>query len=324
MGKEAKSVGPGVPVLGPLVRILFGRRVGPLLAIAAVFGGGGYWAWTKLREPVLEQKHYVVTVESIATSPQPEWIKTDVKTEALRDASIEFPSSLLDEQLAERVAKAFAFHPWVAEVKQVRKSVPASVFVEVVYRKPACMVELPERMGLYAIDGDAFLLPSKDFLDDPRKAASYPRLAGITNLNLGRVGVRWPDPFVQGGARIAVSLEANWSRLNLARIAPALESMNTAAPQFELTTNAGTRVLWGSPPGAEIGEEMPAARKVESLVRYVTDHGSLEGAKGPQRLDVSGRTINVVAVATTTPSRILNGETTAQRIKRETEEKLRK
>jgi len=36
MGKEAKSVGPGVPVLGPLVRILFGRRVGPLLAIVAV------------------------------------------------------------------------------------------------------------------------------------------------------------------------------------------------------------------------------------------------------------------------------------------------
>lgn len=320
MGKEAKSVGPGVPVLGPLVRILFGRRVGPLLAIGAVFGGGGYWAWTKLRDPVLEQTHYVVTLESISTSPQPEWIKADVKTEALRDASIDFPASLLDDQLAARVAKAFAFHPWVAEVKQVRKSVPAAVFVDVVYRKPVCMVELPERMGLYAIDAEAFLLPSKDFLDDPRKAASYPRLAGITNLNLGRVGVRWPDAFVQGGARIAAAIETAWPRLNLQRIAPALESVNTAAPQFELTTNSGTRILWGSPPGAEIGDEMPAARKVESLLRYATDHGSLEGTKGPQRLDVSGRTINIVS----TPPRPQNGETTVQRIKRETEETLKK
>lgn len=319
MGKEAKTVGPGIPVLGPLVRILFGRRIGPLVAIVVVFGGGGYWSWLKLRDSVFGQSHYVLTAESIVVSPQPEWIKSDVKTEALRDASLEFPLPLLDDQLAERVSKAFTFHPWVAEVKQVRKTVPAGVQVDVVYRKPACMVELPDRLGLYAIDAGAYLLPTKDFLDDPRRAATYPRLAGITNLNMGRVGMRWPDPFVQGGALIAASLEAGWTKLNLARIAPAPESVAVTTPQFELTTRAGTRILWGSTPGAEIGEEMPAARKVETLLRYAADNGSLEGRGGPQRLDLSGRTMLVVASAGAKPTSATPAGTVSTAEKKTTE-----
>ncbi|MCE9604104.1 MAG: hypothetical protein K8U03_04290 [Planctomycetia bacterium] len=295
MGKEAKSVGPGVPVLGPLFGILFGRRVGPLLAIMIVFGGGGYWAWSRLRESVVVEEHYRVSLESIAVSPQPEWIRADVKNEALRDASLEFPLSLLDEQLSERIAKAFAFHPWVAEVKQVRKTVPAGIFAELVYRKPVCMVELPDRLGLYAIDAGAYLLPTKDFLDAPRKAGTYPRLAGITNMNMGRVGVRWPDPVVQGGALIAAATENAWTKLSLARIVPAAENSAAATPQFELLTRAGTRVVWGSAPGAETGEEMPATRKVESMLRYRADHGSLEGTAGPQRLDLRGKSIIATA-----------------------------
>jgi hypothetical protein len=299
MGKEAKSVGPGVPVLGPLVRILFGRRVGPLLAIVAVVGGGGYWAWSKLRDSVTGQSHYSITAESIVLSPQPDWIKADVKTEALRDASLELPLPLLDDALAERISKAFAFHPWIAEVKQVRKAVPSQVIVDVVYRKPACMVELPEGLGLYAVDASAYLLPTKDFLDDPRRAHGYPRLTGIVNLNMGRLGMRWPDPFVQGGAAVAAALETAWPRLNLARIAPSLDSISSPTPRFELVTRLGTRIVWGSAPGQETAGEMPAARKVESLLRYANDNGSLEGRTGPQRLDLTGQSITIIA---TTPA----------------------
>ena len=107
----------------------------------------------------------------------------------MRDASLDAPLSILDEQLAERLAKAFSFHPWVAEVREVRKSIPARVTIDLVYRRPVCMVELPDRSGLYAVDAQAFLLPSRDFLDEPQKAAQYPRLAGITSVNIGRVGV---------------------------------------------------------------------------------------------------------------------------------------
>ena len=69
----------------------------------------------------------------------------------------------------------------------------------------------------------------------------------------------------------------------------------------------------------EIGDEMPAARKVEALLRYATDHGSLEGRGGPQRLDLSGKSITVTAL-NKKPSETLS---TAERLKKEIETKLK-
>lgn len=297
MAKETKSRGPGVPVLGPFFGLLFGPRMRPILAVAAVLVGGAYWTWSQVREKVVAEAHYQVMLGDIVVTSPPVWIKADVKGEALRDASLDAPLSILDEQLAERIAKAFSFHPWVAEVREVRKSVPARVTVDLVYRRPVCMVELPDRSGLYAVDDQAFLLPSRDFLDEPQKAAQYPRLAGITSVNIGRVGVRWPDPFVQGGVLIAAVLEESWHRLNLTRIVPAeTAGFGPSTPQFELATRNGTRVLWGSPPGMETSGEASVADKLASLNRYVADHGTLEGRDGPQRIDVRAKEIVVLAV----------------------------
>ena len=296
MAKQAKSAGPGIPVLGPIFGLLFGPRMAPLLAIGGLLAVGGYWAWSQMRGAVVAEPHYQVTLESVVVSPLPEWIKSDVKGEALRDASLDLPLSVLDEDLVERLAKAFSFHPWVAEVKQVRKEVPARITVDLVYRRPVCMVELPDRTGLYAVDVAAFLLPSKDFLQAPQQAARYPRLSGITSVNVGRVGVRWPDPFVQGGVRVAAVLDEAWGKLNFARIIPS-ETADTgnASPQFEVVTRGGTRVIWGSAPGMEAGAEARYDSKLASLLRYAADHKTLEGRDGPQRLDVRSRDVVVLA-----------------------------
>lgn len=292
---KASPPRPGVPVLGPIFGLLFGPRVRPLLGIGVVLVGGAYWAWTQVADDVTSQPQYQVTLENVVVTAPPPWIKADVRGEALRNASLDLPLNVLDDQLAERVAKAFTFHPWIAEVRQVRKSLPAQVAVDVVYRKPVCMVELPDRSGLYAVDAAAFLLPSQDFLGDPKKAAAYPRLAGITSINVGRVGVRWPDPYVQGGVLIAAALEEAWPKLNLARITPSETGDVPSTPQFELSTKAGTRVLWGSAPATEQPGEASPADKVAALLAYVRDHGSLEGRNGPQRIDVRTRELTVLA-----------------------------
>ncbi|MBL9082609.1 MAG: hypothetical protein JNK76_12420 [Planctomycetales bacterium] len=295
MAKVSKSPTPGVPVLGPIFGLLLGPRVRPLLGIAIVVVGGAYWAWSNVRDQVLAEAQYQIGLEQVVVTARPEWIKADVRVEALRNASLDLPLNVLDDQLAERVAKAFEFHPWVAEVRQVKKSLPAQVAVDVVYRKPVCMVELPDRSGLYAVDAAAFLLPSQDFLSEPKKAAAYPRLAGITSMNVGRVGVRWPDPLVQTGVLVAAALEEVWPKLNLARITPTEVEVGQSVPQFELTTRGGTQILWGSAPTTELAGESRAADKIAALLGYARDHGSLEGRNGPQRIDVRTREITVLA-----------------------------
>ena len=300
MPKVQPTPGPGVPILGPVFRLVFagpGRRLAPLWTVALVVGLGAYWGWSEFGPHIVASPQYHVTSETIVVTPPPAWIKADVKLEALRDASIDLPVSVLDDQLVERIARAFAFHPWVASVARVQKSPPASVVVELAYRKPVCMVELPDRSGLYAVDGQATLLPSRDFLDDPQSPTRYPRLSGVSAVAVGRVGAPWADPLVVGGAAIAAELQSAWTELGLQRIAQlAGTTVETTGAQFELHTRRGSRIAWGSPPGREADGEMTSADKVAALRRYVADHGSLEGRDGPQRLDLRGAHVVVLAM----------------------------
>jgi hypothetical protein len=293
--------GPGVPILGPLFRgLLYGPEGrflpfwGVLLGITVV----AWIAWTKFGGTVQQSPHYQLSLESIVITPKPEWIKADVRTEALRNAAVDLPTSVLDDRLAERIAQAFAFHPWVAGVRQVRKTAEPSIEVELLYRRPVCMVELPDGLGLYAVDVDATLLPSSDFVDGPARTAGYPRLGGVTSITVGRAGTRWNDARVVGGAKIAAALEDSWKAFDLARILPTEGSPAAGGAPFELVTRGKTRIIWGSVPGNEGGGEMSAAQKIEALKHYIAVNGKLD-AGGAKQLDLRGRDVSVVAAKET-------------------------
>src|ERR1043166_7674108 len=112
MAKNTTPPRPTVPILGPLFRLLVSgpaKRAAPLAAVIACLAGFGYWAWTRQAARIESDPLYQVTLDKIVLTPQPEWITTDVKAEALRDASLDPPLSPLDPQLAERVHAALAF-----------------------------------------------------------------------------------------------------------------------------------------------------------------------------------------------------------------------
>jgi len=294
---------PAPKPFNPLTALLFSgpsRRAAPLLAIVAGVVAFGYWAWSKQAERIASDPLYQISFDRVVLTPPPDWVTTDVKVEAFREASLDPPLSALDPQLAERVAKALAFHPWVAEVQSVRKVAPDGLEANIVYRRPVCMVELPPtpdgKRGLYAVDVEGTLLPSRDFLQDPKKAAQYPRLGGFMSADVGRVGTRWPDSRVIGGAKTAAVLTEAWHTLSLAKIVPSQSSDSVNAAVFELLTQHGSRVLWGHAPGSETSNEIAADKKIAALLRYVQDHKSLEGRDGPQQLDVRGAEIVIVAV----------------------------
>jgi len=248
--------------------------VGATLLLAAVLVGGWYLTWHVIGANVLRSDRYVLRQESLDVPSPPDWIHTDVRGEVFRSLAFEGPLSIMDDHLAKRVADAFALHPWIAKVRRVTKQHPGRVKVELDYRRPVCMVEVPG--GLLPVDAESAWLRSEDF--SPVEASQYPRLSGLESMPVGSVGTKWGDGRVVGGAEIAALLATAWNELQLARIVPSARPQSGPHYSYELYTRGGTRILWGLAPGAGVPGDVPAAEKIERLRKYVAAHGTLDGS----------------------------------------------
>jgi len=277
-GKRQSALVP--PRLKRLILVFQGRgRTVALVVLAiAVFFGLWYRAWREVGEDVLSSEPYWLTQQDVEITPPAEWIHRDIRAEVFRDASLDRPLSIMDEDLVERIANAFSLHPWVAKVRRVTKHFPAQVRVELDYRRPVLMVQVPG--GLLPVDVEGVLLPARgDF--SPIEARRYPRLVGVDTTPIGPVGTRWGDARVLDAAEIAAAFGPAWQQLGLDRIVPSalVEVGYGDEYTYELVTKAGTRVSWGRPPGAEMPGELSATDKVARLVEYYKENGTLDGAK---------------------------------------------
>jgi hypothetical protein len=284
------------------LRKLFFWLLGPartavvLLLLFALFAGGAWFAWRKLNGRILAASEYQIGPEQVEITPQPPWIpQSDVRAEVLRSPMVDGRLSIMDDDLAQRIADAFARHPWVAKVGPVTKRYGV-VKVELVYRKPVCMVVLPAG-GLIPVDVEAVLLPGNETGDiTPAEAARYPRLTGVDREPTGPKGSRWGDARVIGGAEIAAALADKWEPMRLDHIEPSAAEASAAPndfagraaePLFTLVTRAGSRIAWGYAPGANAAGELSAVEKVARLQRYFETNDTLDGPGGKaQQLDI--------------------------------------
>ncbi len=136
--KKTNSVPIVPPWLRQTVALLFGpgRTCTLAVLVVAAFSGGAWAVWRHVEKHVEGSRDYLVSVEQIAITPQPEWVRSDVRAEAFRTASSpDRPLSSLDDGLAERIFMAFKVHPWVAKAA-VTKRAGARVNVDIVYRRP--------------------------------------------------------------------------------------------------------------------------------------------------------------------------------------------
>ena len=286
--KKTKSVPIVPPWLRQTVALLFGpgRTVTLAVLVVAAFSGGAWAVWRHVEKHVENSRDYLVSVEQITITPQPEWVRSDVRAEAFRTASPpDRPLSSLDDGLAQRIYMAFMLHPWVAKAT-VTKRAGARVNVDIVYRRPVCMVEVANgsAVDLLPVDGEGVWLPGEDF--SQKQKESYPCLAGIDHRPIQPVGHPWGDARVVDGAAIAAALLPVWQQLKLYRIQAAAQAASPGdrGPTYELYTRAGTRIVWGSASGsAAVGRAIDAEEKVARLLQYAAAHGSLDA--GPS-LDV--------------------------------------
>jgi hypothetical protein len=265
-----------------LVRKLLRTRSGLSLIALAGLMVAGRMAWQAIEPTVSNRPEFQLTADQVFVNPPlPAWIRTDVKREALRNASLERPMSLLTPNLVEQFAQAFKLHPWVAQVVEVRKSAGPRLDVQLVYRRPVCMVEVPG--GLYAVDPQAVLLPSSDFTADD--AQRYPRLVGIRTVTEGPVGTPWRDLAVSDAASIAALLVDNWAAWGLLRMAPAdeaNESVLTGAPQFVIESNNGSKIIWGHAPRATSAGELSPQEKLARLATLASSGQLTTAGQGGQ------------------------------------------
>lgn len=213
-------------------------------ALALALAAAAYGVWVSLEPRVRWAPQYRLELSGIQVTPPPEWIRTDVRAEALNMAGIDGPLSVLQEDLLVRIQRAFAQHAWVARVVRVERRLPPQVIVELEYRRPVLMVEVPG--GLLAVDAHAVPLPSEDFT--PADVGRYPRLGGVRPATEGPLGTAWNDPYVAAAAQIAALLLDDWQPMGLWRILPLQDQQADSrdVPQFELRTRNGGRIIWGN------------------------------------------------------------------------------
>lgn len=270
----------------PSFRISRGRVL-VALGVIGLLGWLAHAAWQQVGPRVIQQQEYLLAVERISTTPVPDWIDGEFISDVVRDAGLDGRLSLLDDAFAEVVENAFLLHPWVESVVRIEKRHPRGVYVDLVYRRPVAVVEMPASDGVVfvPVDKHGVHLPIKDVAEMRKRY--LPRIGGI----VGRppVGQQWPDERVVGGAILAEQLQDVWEELHLVDILP------SARPEirndhryfvYELVTRGGTRVVWGAAPDASPPGEHEFSAKLARLKRCVDEHGPLNSVRSPAVVDV--------------------------------------
>jgi hypothetical protein len=165
----------------------------PLLAAAGLLLGialiGRF-----LRDKLRDQDRYSLPFAEIDCEPPPGMGRAEFLEEVQFRGNQPERLRLLDEDLTERLAAAFALHGWVEKVGVV-KVMPRGIHVELVYRTPVLAVRYGGK--LRAVDGLGVLLPKS------ANTNGLPIYSGNPPAPINGEGHPWGDAGVEAAARNA-------------------------------------------------------------------------------------------------------------------------
>jgi hypothetical protein len=278
--------------LHPLAR----RRalVGVALAVVAALGLGGSAVWRLVSPMIAGGQRYVLQADGITISDPPEWIVGDVRRQVIETSGLAGRLSILDPNFVTTIEHAFALHPWVDKVERIEKRYPPAVHVEIAYRRPVAVVEVPqgEAALLLPVDAHGIHLPADDV---PLIRRTYlPRITGI--VGQPPVGRPWDDPRVAGAVELAVRLADVWEALNLTSIVPsALVKVQGEHSYFayDLVNRGGTRIAWGPAPQAAPPGEDNFSAKLARLKQCVSQYSAVEWVDWPEMINIRNSHIEI-------------------------------
>lgn len=253
--------------------------VGPVLLLLV-----GYLGWRYYGAKALDSAFYAVKPENIHMTNTPSWLKTDIVREVFDGSSLG-RMSLLDDQTAAVIARAFDAHPWIRKTYRVQKMAGGQILVNVEYRNPVAMVhcemdssdanDVSAKESFLPIDAEGFLLPTKDFAqaDIPNYMLIYAR--NIRASEHRRVGTPLGDSQIEEAVSLIRELIPLREETNLVAVyVYPTRASGKAKWMLELATRGGPRIIWGSAPGLESREEPSIAWKIKRL-REITSQKEL-------------------------------------------------
>lgn len=256
-----------------------------LAAVAAIVPVLGPWAIQQIPDLTQRPEYKLPMQDLVLIPPATDPIPPEFLDQVRRRADLPAELPLLDPHLPTRLAAAFAIHPWVERVDEVRNQATGTVTVKLTYRRVVALVEVPD--GLYPVDPTGILLPPQDF--DRDDARDYLVVKGITSIPFGAAGKPWGDPAVHAAAALADFLGPRWKSLQLtAIVAPRIMSRDTKPEDvlLELETRGGSRIQWGRLPGSTYPGELDAGQKVGRMDKYLREFGGFQQPNGPYAIDI--------------------------------------
>lgn len=222
----------------------YGRVLGLLLALGLVVLGLAVLAKSS-REGIRNWDRYRVAFSAIDCPAPPGLSREEFLAEVQYLAGWPDQVTVLDEQLASRLAEAFAKHPAVASVASVKVRGPRDLQVALSFREPVLHAIWLSPVGKteanpaedWVVDGQGIVLPRYELQPGlPSIAVSHPPK--------GSAGEPWGDPNVETAARLAGLLHRHQRRLQI-------KSIEEQPTGFVLKTANDVRILWGRDIGGE-------------------------------------------------------------------------
>jgi hypothetical protein len=256
----------------------------------------GYFGWFYYGADHLDQALYALRAENMQTTPQPNWIKSNVADEVFTNGRLD-RISLLDPRANAAIAQAFETHNWVKSVTRVTKSVGGSVVVDVIYRQPAAMVyyeketvdpatrEVTEAsQGFFPIDEEGTVLPTQDFTSDD--VWNYFMIMAENARPAGDVGMPYGDARVTAALALCDYLRPYRDEYRLQKIFVRHDNATTGPSPWLLSivTRDNREIVWGHAPQAESMGESLAEQKLGRVLAWLKQPEASSAASN--RLDV--------------------------------------
>lgn len=179
-----------IPVVHRLAR-LFLPLLGAAMVLIIVVALG-----RRARDDLRQDGLYEFPFTAIDCSPPPGMNRLEFLAEVQYLANLPEKLPLLEDGLHERLAHAFARHPWVAKVEEVKLGT-RQVLVRLRYRIPVLAVNVAGR--LRAVDANGILLPAT------ANTAGLPVFSGTAPTPAGPAGTPWGDEQIEAAAARAGS-----------------------------------------------------------------------------------------------------------------------
>jgi len=166
---------------------------------------GGYLLVKEMKTFVCQLERFQVSPATLTFTALPSWVTPKVQQQLAYIPDLPERFSILEPNLATRVAQAYERNPWVAEVRAVERHFPNRLTLALSLRRPVAAVRY--RGSYYLADGEANRLPLR-FRSWPQPEYRLPIVTGALT-EPPRSGAQWQDEAVRAGCAVAQLLKTH-------------------------------------------------------------------------------------------------------------------